>query len=75
MAALAAIGAAMGLDYAGVDFALAADGSVLLFEANATMVILLPDSDPMWGYRRPAVSAARDAARRMLLRHVGSEAQ
>ena len=43
MAALAGIGAALGLDYAGVDFALAPDGSVLLFEANATMVIVPPE--------------------------------
>ena len=34
--------AALGLDYAGVDFALAPDGSVLLFEANATMVVFRP---------------------------------
>ena len=57
----------MGLDYAGVDFALAPDGSVLLFEANATMAIVPPDQDPIWDYRRPAVAAVQDAARRMLL--------
>ena len=53
MAALAGIGAALRLDYAGVDFALAPDGSVLLFEANATMVIVPPNSDPIWDYRPP----------------------
>ena len=42
----------LGLDYAGVDFALAPNGSVLLFEANATMVIVPPDPDPIWDYRR-----------------------
>ena len=66
MAALSSIQAALGLDYGGVDFALAADGSLLLFEANATMAILPPDGDPMWDYRRPAVTAALTAARNLL---------
>jgi hypothetical protein len=66
MTALAGIGTTMGLDYAGVDFALAADGSVLLFEANATMVIIPPDPDPIWDYRRPAIGAVQAAARRMV---------
>ena len=66
MAALRQIQATLGLDYAGVDFALAADGSLLLFEANATMAIIPPDSDPIWDYRRPAVSAALEAARTLL---------
>jgi glutathione synthase/RimK-type ligase-like ATP-grasp enzyme len=71
MAALSDIGAAMGLDYAGVDFGLAADGSVLLFEANATMAIVPPDQDPMWDYRRAAVAAVQDAARHMLAQRAG----
>ncbi len=66
MAALAEIAAVLGLDYAGIDFGLAADGSVLLFEANATMVINPPDADAIWDYRRPAVAAALDAAARLL---------
>jgi hypothetical protein len=32
----------MGFDYAGVDFAIASEGSLLLFEANATMVVHPP---------------------------------
>ena len=68
MAALAGIQATLGLDYAGVDFGLAPDGSLLLFEANATMVINPPEPQPMWDYRRPAVDAALGAARRMLTR-------
>ena len=62
--------AALGLDYAGVDFALGADGRVLLFEANATMALNPPDADPIWDYRRPAVEAAMQAATRMLQRRV-----
>jgi Tetratricopeptide repeat len=72
MAALHGIEATMGLDYAGVDFALAADGSVLLFEANATMVIIPPEADPMWDYRRRAIGTVLDAAKGMLLRRAGT---
>jgi len=57
------------LEYAGIDFALAPDGSVLLFEANATMVVFPPSSDPMWDYRRRAVDNVLEAAPRMLLKH------
>ncbi len=68
IAALARIQAMLGLDYAGIDFGLAQDGSLLVFEANATMVINPPDADPMWDYRRPAIAAALAAASRMLAR-------
>lgn len=68
MDALAAINRTLGLHYAGVDFALRPDGSILVFEANATMVAPLPDADPIWDYRRPAINAVLDAARTMLAR-------
>ena len=68
MAALAAIGRTMGLDYAGVDFGLDTDGKLLLFEANATMVINPPDPDPIWDYRRAAIQRALDAAKSLLLK-------
>jgi hypothetical protein len=42
--AVAAIGVRLDLDFAGVDFALNAEGDVVLFEANATM--LAHDEDP-----------------------------
>jgi hypothetical protein len=73
MAALTQIQAALGLDYAGIDFGLAQDGSLLLFEANATMVINPPDADPMWDYRRLAIAAALAAARRMVARRAAGE--
>ncbi len=66
--ALARIGERLRLDYAGIDFGLGRDGSVLLFEANATMVILPPDPDPKWDYRRVPIERALEAVRRMLLR-------
>lgn len=40
--ALTQIQAAIGLDFAGIDFSLSAAGEILLFEANATMVVTRP---------------------------------
>jgi tetratricopeptide (TPR) repeat protein len=68
MAALARVQAALGLDYGGIDFGLAPDGSLLLFEANATMVVCPPDPDPIWNYRRPAIATVLGAVQRMLAR-------
>ena len=67
LAALHGIGKALGLDYMGVDFALDPGGALLLFEANATMVLNPPDADPIWNYRRAPIARALDAARRMVL--------
>jgi glutathione synthase/RimK-type ligase-like ATP-grasp enzyme len=67
MAALARIAALLGLDYAGIDFALRDDGAVLLFECNANMAIVPPNADPMWDYRRPAIGRAIEAARCMIV--------
>jgi len=63
MTALKRISEALGLDYAGVDFALGADGTVLVFEANATMRIVPPPSGPLGDYRRPFIERAMTAAR------------
>jgi hypothetical protein len=70
--ALTAVAAVLDLDYAGVDFALSADGSVLLFEANATMVVFPPGPEPRWDYRRAAIDAALQAATRMLDRRLAA---
>ena len=67
MAALAAIRDRLGLDYGGIDFALGKDGEILLFEANATMIIIAPGPDPRWDYRRAAIARVEDAVRTMLL--------
>ena len=67
VAALGRIVDRLGLDYAGVDFGIGPDGVVLLFEANATMVINPPDADPRWDYRRGAVERALQAAQTMML--------
>lgn len=68
MTALKQIEAALELDYAGIDFALARDGALLVFEANATMAIIPPGPEPMWDYRRRAVTNALAAAQRLLPR-------
>jgi tetratricopeptide (TPR) repeat protein len=72
MTALGAICATLGLDYAGVDFALAEDGSVVVFEANATMAINPPEPDPIWDYRRRAAANVVAAVQRMLVRRAGA---
>lgn len=66
MQALSEIQAILGLDYGGIDFGLSAEGEVLLFEANAAMVVNPPDPDARWAYRRPAVERIFAAVRAML---------
>jgi glutathione synthase/RimK-type ligase-like ATP-grasp enzyme len=68
MTALEGIRDTLGLDYAGVDFAVAPNGDLLLFEANATMVIAVPDSDARWAYRRDAIGRIIDAVVAMIMR-------
>jgi len=66
MRALAAICATMELDYAGVDFGLSSEGTILVFEANATMAVY--HSEPgAWGARRRAAEGVIGAVRAMLV--------
>src|ERR1700733_8537606 len=46
-------------------------GAILLFEANATMVVEQPDGDPCWDYRRAAVERIHAAVRDLLLTRAG----
>jgi hypothetical protein len=71
MAALSAIQSALGLDYGGIDFGIDCDGDLLLFEANATMVILPPGAEAKWDYRRPAVERVCRAVHAMLMDRAG----
>ena len=73
MRALAAIQRRMGLDYGGIDFAIGSGGEVVLFEANATMIVAPADADPRWDYRRAAVARVDEAVRAMLLRRADLE--
>jgi hypothetical protein len=65
--ALTAVRDELGLDYGGIDFALDAARNVIVFEANATMVILPPSADPRSAYRVAPVQRAQEAVRGMLL--------
>jgi len=67
MGALEQIRDALGLDYCGIDFGLGRDGELLLFEANATMVIATPDPDERWAYRRTAIQNVLDAVVALIL--------
>ncbi|MGC9271281.1 tetratricopeptide repeat protein [Acidiphilium sp.] len=65
LAAVTAIGARLDLDYAGIDFSLLPDGRVLVFEANATMLVH-PETEPMFAYKNPAVTRILTAVDRMV---------
>lgn len=67
VAALERIAEELNLDYGGIDFGLSPDGDILLFEANATMVVNLPDSGERWDYRRSAVAKILAAVSNMIL--------
>jgi len=67
VAALAAIAGELALDYAGVDFAVAPDGRLLLFEANPGMVVSPPGPEPIWNYRRAPTQRALAAMKTLLL--------
>lgn len=61
MAAIADIGKRLDLDFCGIDFALDAEGRVLVFEANATMAVHLGDSSEIFPYKHvhvPKIFAA-----------------
>jgi hypothetical protein len=66
MAAVTAVGAAMDLDYSGIDFSLLADGRVLLFEANATMLVHPEEPDGPLAHKNPAIERIYEAFRAML---------
>jgi hypothetical protein len=74
MAALERIGAALDLDYCGIDFAVKAAGEILLFEANATMVLVPLPADRKWDYRRPAFDRVFAAVHSMLVERVAGAA-
>ena len=67
VAALERVSAVLGLDYGGIDFAVSAAGDILLFEANATMVVIPLAADAKWDYRRPAFERVYAAVRRLIV--------
>jgi Tetratricopeptide repeat len=68
VAALARISDTLGLDYGGIDFGISRFGEVLLFEANATMVVIPPSDDERWAHRRAGVTRILDAVVAMMMK-------
>ena len=71
MHALTGLQIALGLDYCGIDFGLGPEGDILLFEANATMIVQHPEKGEHWDYRRSAVDRIHAAVHFMLRRRAG----
>jgi hypothetical protein len=71
VAALERIRDTLGLDYGGVDFGVSETGELLLFEANATMVLVPPGDDARFAYRGEAVARALDAVTAMIRSRAG----
>jgi glutathione synthase/RimK-type ligase-like ATP-grasp enzyme len=67
VAALEQIQEILGLDYGGIDFGVNERGEILVFEANSTMTVVVPDKDPRWDYRRPVVHGIYQAVLEMLI--------
>jgi len=67
MAALAAINAALGLGYAGVDFGLAPERRRAVLRSQPRMVLQSPGPDPIWDYRRAPIRPAPWRAVKALL--------
>jgi Tfp pilus assembly protein PilF len=68
--AIEAIGQRLGLDYAGIDFSVLPDGTVLVFEANATMLVHLRDSKEAFPYKHEVVPTIFRAFEAMLDRRM-----
>ena len=67
MTVLERIRDALRLDYGGIDFGLNPDGDVILFEANATMIVTPPETGDRWTYRRAPIERIFDAIRKMFV--------
>jgi len=61
MAAVAAVGRRLDLDYAGLDFSVLPDGRVLVFEANATMLAHPEASGGAFAHKTPFVETILNA--------------
>jgi hypothetical protein len=70
MAALGAIAARLARASAGTDFSVLPDGRVLVFEANATMLVH-PETDAMFAYKNEAVAVILAAVDRMIAQRSG----
>ncbi len=71
-AALRAIGTRLDLDFVGIDFGRLPNGQLVVFEANATMLVH-PETDPVFAYRNGAVAAILEAFQARLARRQAAE--
>jgi Flp pilus assembly protein TadD len=65
-AVIAQVAQRMDLDYGGMDCSILPNGEVLLFEANACMLVHLDDAEADFPYKHQAVPRIRDAMTRMV---------
>jgi glutathione synthase/RimK-type ligase-like ATP-grasp enzyme len=70
-AALQLISRTLGLEYCGIDFGIDRLGNILLYEANATMIITPHSIEKKLDYRNRAIANAMAAAKRMLSARAG----
>ncbi|HEX4271650.1 MAG TPA: tetratricopeptide repeat protein [Rhizomicrobium sp.] len=70
--ALERVGVALDLDFAGIDFSVLGDGRLLLFEANATMLVH-PEDDQLFAYKNFAVENILHAFDRMMAEKLGGK--
>jgi tetratricopeptide (TPR) repeat protein len=68
LAAIAAIGARMDLDYAGVDFSVLGDGRIVVFEANPVMFAHPEDPQGVLAHKNPYVARIFSAFEALLAR-------
>ncbi|HTX50235.1 MAG TPA: tetratricopeptide repeat protein [Caulobacteraceae bacterium] len=68
MGAIRAAGARLDLDFCGIDFSVLPDGRVLLFEANATMLVHREPAEGPLAYKNAYVERIVDAFQAMLIR-------
>jgi hypothetical protein len=66
VAAIRAIGERLGLDYCGADFSVLDDGRVLLFEANAAMLVHPEARDGPLAHKNPYVERILEAFQTLL---------
>jgi hypothetical protein len=70
-AALTAVGRRLDLDYGGIDFSVLSDGRVLVFEANATMLVHRERNNGPLAHKNPHVQRIVEAFEQLLTRRSG----
>jgi tetratricopeptide (TPR) repeat protein len=73
--AVEAIGRRLALDYGGIDFTLLPDGRVLVFEANATMLVHREKADGALAHKNAFVQRIFDAFEQLQASRMGSRGQ